>query len=1342
MTHARGRAAVPTPIADIAEQDFAGLEADLPLLLLPVRVDTRYQLHTDPPALRIRILPDRVHVANDSAAPGKTEADLTAQFWRSWYATESKAKRQALWRRLVRRLGAPRAAYLARLLRPQVSTDGKLIAPSLGGPDDGPAADGPQLLPSRWIAVGYRAGEVVFQRASRPVRRGLRIGPDPAAASWEAGDSGLRVDEGMAWLVDYDRAIEVGMAITVPLEGHAAAALDGLDTLLVVGVLAGDASGAAEQLEQLLRAHARSDGLAFVPQGTPTNNTEAATSGWSRVDSELEDLAARELEPPPSTPGTNAARFAEALGLDGETTLRRVAFGTGKERQRSRAMVRVTFEALLGTMMRQLLKVGDAAGVRPSTVKQVRDWCIDNVTGGAHYPCLRIGSQPYGLLPVLRSGGGGEPGSTAAHIERVVELLAGQWRRAADGLPVLDHNRGESATDQAAGDTAGVLASQPHPARLFVRRLDSFPDLDGLPEMLTPQWFYLNVVLGGIDPATNPNLESPYTEIGLLYRSATANRPIDSIDTQIAVWHSVATGLPGFLSSLNLSRHIRTGSDWIDAVISMLSSYEQRQHPVRELDLAAFAAVLGEQATTLIEGVLWTTAPEWGNEGLIQARGAAAGHTAVDYLNDLRDRFSRRRADGLLHASGLSEDFLARQPLLYQLLDRSLHLAPMGDREEQAVIDALELLATVAPDDLDWLLRETLGIGMHRLDAWRTSLAADRLDRLRRDRPRGLHAGGFGWVQDLKPRKAKRGSDGFVHAPSLAQAATAAILRSGWRAHGSDDPLSPVAVNLTSARVRAATWLLDGVRAGQDLGDLLGYRFERTLHDRKADAKIRPVRAAVLVAAGRPDAEPDQPVDGIALLDLARSGGLGLDEAAVTTPVREAIADLEEAFDAVNDVALVEAVHQLASGNYGRATAMLDSMTGTHSPPEPLAPLTIRDGLSIEHRVLILLDPAAAAPLDRGWVAGVRDRICPALEAWVASVLPPATAVALPGGHRLADLGLSALDAVYLVGDDPARLSPPLETLAKQSTPPNGHPAIPFADFALIAIELRRAFESLRPADARDLRPAGSAGEPDADLTRTMAAAAGVISEFITGAATSTARYGFGEAEAPRRRANVRAVEGTEKRLGVLLGGRLPLLGEFVVDQADFTAPVASAAEADDWFDAMARVRPALGRLFTAGMAAQLSTTDGGLRLAATQLPEPNAPWVATHRPQRPRGNLSLVAVVGPGGPPRPGARVCGLVVDRWSERLPHPYQTTGIAVQHDAPTNRPPQSWLLAMTPQGERWSLQLVLDTLLETLDHAAQRAVGPEDLLDYGRAIPAVFVPGNIANWPAEPPKEGMA
>ncbi|HEY7077908.1 MAG TPA: hypothetical protein VH418_21170, partial [Solirubrobacteraceae bacterium] len=71
---------------------------------------------------------------------------------------------------------------------------------------------------------------------------------------------------------------------------------------------------------------------------------------------------------------------------------------------------------------------------------------------------------------------------------------------------------------------------------------------------------------------------------------------------------------------------------------------------------------------------------------------------------------------------------------------------------------------------------------------------------------------------------------GYIHAPSLGQAATAAVLRSGHLAHRREVD-SPFAIDLSSRRTKLALDLLDGVRQGQPLGALLGYRFERGLHE-------------------------------------------------------------------------------------------------------------------------------------------------------------------------------------------------------------------------------------------------------------------------------------------------------------------------------------------------------------------------------------------------------------------------------------------------------------------------------------------------------------------------------
>ena len=130
--------------------------------------------------------------------------------------------------------------------------------------------------------------------------------------------------------------------------------------------------------------------------------------------------------------------------------------------------------------------------------------------------------------------------------------------------------------------------------------------------------------------------------------------------------------------------------------------------------------------------------------------------------------------------------------------------------------------------------------------------------------PRGAHVGAYGWVEDLRPdarpparrrtcrRRSTttrrtpihrdRESQGFVHAPSLNHAVTAAILRSGYLSAARARPTSRTGWRSTSRR-GARAWrsrLIDGVRAGNDLGALLGYRLERFLHDYARDRGRRP----------------------------------------------------------------------------------------------------------------------------------------------------------------------------------------------------------------------------------------------------------------------------------------------------------------------------------------------------------------------------------------------------------------------------------------------------------------------------------------------------------------------
>lgn len=164
-------------------------------------------------------------------------------------------------------------------------------------------------------------------------------------------------------------------------------------------------------------------------------------------------------------------------------------------------------------------------------------------------------------------------------------------------------------------------------------------------------------------------------------------------------------------------------------------------------------------------------------------------------------------------------------------------------------MDAATLVAkllpgsTIAPS----AALETLDACSHRPDAWVTSLATRRLDELRKAVPSGIRLGCYGWVEEVRPGSTWQsvtapagvsgavfqttGNKGFLQAPSVTHAATAAILRSGYLSHLDQGQGNPFAVDLSSDRVRRAEWLLQGVRQGQPLGALLGYRFERRLHE-------------------------------------------------------------------------------------------------------------------------------------------------------------------------------------------------------------------------------------------------------------------------------------------------------------------------------------------------------------------------------------------------------------------------------------------------------------------------------------------------------------------------------
>jgi hypothetical protein len=393
-------------------------------------------------------------------------------------------------------------------------------------------------------------------------------------------------------------------------------------------------------------------------------------------------------------------------------------------------------------------------------------------------------------------------------------------------------------------------------------------------------------------------------------------------------------------------------------------------------------------------------------------------------------------------------------------------LPPPAERvaEVHAAITALADLPTAR---LERLLAEHLDLCSYRLDAWITALYFQRLaSLLAQSQPRALHLGAFGWLENVRPGSRQRinvdalppalrdaagpnvfedaANGGYVHAPSLMQAATAAVLRSGYLSHAQAGQPLTFAVNMSSGRVRAATALMEGVRAGQPIGALLGYQLERGLHEGhpgfELDQFIPVLRDRFPLLSGRLSEVPPgtsaeviearNVVDGLALVEATRGQaypyGIGALPAAGTGAANAIASEVDrahDALDAVADVLLAESVHQAVQGNFARTQASLQALTAPESPPEPEVLRTPRSGRVLAFRVALALDPGATA----GWAAALspRARANRPLNHWLSLHVPPPQAIrwsvrdgiAAPTVQSFAGLGLEPIDLVLMSGD-------------------------------------------------------------------------------------------------------------------------------------------------------------------------------------------------------------------------------------------------------------------------------------------------------------------------------------
>lgn len=974
----------------------ATLDGVHPVAMLPVRIETRYD---GPTRLRVRLFPDQVHIDAHDPAFTTDEAAAAQWYWEQrWAAGLDDADAAGLaWRGLVEKFRPGRAAYLVEALTPtNTPADGAPAFPSV--PTRASSWSRPPVataLPDRFCVVGLaRQGGQWVERfrkwADVAVKDRLPVGPDPRTMSGAAQPGDLPADVGSLWLRDPEAARREGVLITI--EDRALAS--GVERLVVLGVdWTQTPDQAAAMLASLLEAQQHAGHLGFVRQGTPTNNTSDGRSGHTSAAA----VEAAALDPARTVDigdeWSAGTRLARALGLP-DGTLAGLPGADAREHAWSSALTDALWCATAGSYLADMLDplVDD----HPLVDGDLREFTRQHVFASGPLPTLRVGAQPYGVLPVVAPRSYQPGGGATGLVRRVAGVLRDVVTPAIDQVPHL----------RRAGEDQDVDT-------VLLQLLQRTP---------VPWTFRFRSITG---PFARKNIGVYWDLRNAVQRTWTT-----------AIWSGLGVNRSVRLMELTLGKDhplrvplvVKPGAAAPTSYLEEIAALTHDPH-------GRLALNLREDSLALLEALVACSAVEELDRcGLRSIRDAvsipAATLAQLPALAKLAiPSPESHRVEPAPTVPRQALDFRSGRELAGAVVPEVSATLPVGEfvtaHFADLLVGAPELLrkpaspwywlaqhreallglAEAPVDELEWAFRGYLDLFSTRLDAWFTGLATERLAEHRSAAATGVHLGCWGFVEGLgQDSGAAAESLGFVHTPSLMHAASTALLRNGRLANRGDDG-AVFDLQVTSERVRRAQWLLDGVGQGQRLAALLGYRLERGLRDKRLTLMRYQMPMRRVAPLRGPDVTPGESVevlaardvvDGVALLDRWREqpatvladiraqAGMtsfpGTDEA----DLRAVIDDVFDSYDAVSDLLVAESVHQAVLGNLERSGAALSAHDRHGRAPELDYVASPRSGHTIAHRVAVTLqDPA----LRDGWKRDARGAAEPLLDAWIGRLL-------------------------------------------------------------------------------------------------------------------------------------------------------------------------------------------------------------------------------------------------------------------------------------------------------------------------------------------------------------------
>lgn len=1273
---------VPEPNlrATLEDVELTSSPTRLPLLLLPIRLETSFQGRK----LQIRAFPDQIHV--DSFDPRLTENEEAAGLT-YLKAQENGRSRSEVRGDLDATLGPIRAQLVANLADSGGAT--ALQMESNGGLNHHAVARG---LPKKLIAHGMSRGRS-FTTQGREIPLEVRVTPS------DDDDTVTGAGDALEWIVDFDKAVEVGLALTLELDDDAAR--DGLDWLYVFGV---DGSIEGEKVfTELMRAHAGTDGASTLAPLTPTKGSPQEAPVYDMTGARPDGIK----------------RLTQALGLRDELPLSSAPLND--ETALMRSVATIVWEASLRPALLELYGAGS------ETLSRARKIYLNRIHPFGPYPLLQIGDQPYATAPVT------VPNETVARqqddllrhmgdairkaLPSVVEAaeISRSRSSATRGYPwmvdsLLRHPIGQhwrlrtrtvaeayltplaraKANGQDVSNAIRAFMNALNQGRLLIENLELPVDKDSR----------IHTSFG--DVAT-PNICGPLVAPGASIDRT--SKPVDDRGLEELIYKQ------GFWTERSMSAPPKT------------PHHESEAEPVLRIFAEnAVLQVLSDLAVS--EGLLTDRDAELVAKGMLHPNTALIPFDAWYLRSRLAAQVENQVGGGNL------ADVVSRFAPAQEGRARMSHLKDLF-----AAIEQVNKAAAGGTHAVFAALLDSLST---RADIWLMAEAEAALDRERRAGQNGVSIGAWGVLEEVRPEELR--PTRHASAPSQEFATTLGLLERAQRGLATTGIDGAIRAELSGPRVAEARGILELLRQGRAIDAALSRRIAEKLN---AVGRGWIMKTLIETMPAQGGAAAAFECDGLSFLERKNFSGItGLDpsDQSLLTKVQ---ADLKSAMQTLGELHLVEGAAALSQRRVDAGQAILAGLSAGAPPSTDLSVLEPSSaGTTLDFAVVACV---SSNDVITG-VIDLRARLNPELAIIGERLLGPMEGTITLHEPRkrtltLKNLGLSALSLAYLA-------APGTDGVDRLKAYVRAHQGLSMdvqveLDNEALSTVWAAGRLAAALAESRPLRPDDVSTDAEVSVEPTAAAARDAAETELKQLLSKLSApenatlinaanlFAGGLIRAPDPALIEDAMEVIEARLEraaqtsdaisalTELNAEMPVMPSLLCEDLRpwRDGPLLQGAQQGElfvWLEESQSVRSRLAPLADLMLGAETRPLDiRGVQWPVTLRPSQNqqVDWIGAElREDDVYAARSTFLVVGGGESVSQNGFFAGLLFDAWQEVVPDDTVTAGVVVDSPTPPARPPQLIILAAPGEvGADWNAASVLEVLESTMKIARMRTVG---------------------------------